>query len=1072
MTSFAYASYDDEQQDEDERLSSLGAEWYVDGHELGLRRITHDYGSDSRIEAWTDFYCFATADKLSIEWASHYDRILVAASILSQDSTVKAFTALLRTKNSQINVNGFKNDHVYGHYGKTDELGYDIVVGDCGGVRQAIAISRRTRQDGARVVVVWPGQDVVDEIYHTISELSTVPVLPAWKDELVRAYREADKLLELEVYDPKKRGIQLLMLKHEDAFLEDVVRGLVTRGRVSIPDGFEAPPVDFNTVKKASEYLQLIGGSLASHLATQSRPLFVPGEDAYDPGLAELLRPPIGAQSDMVMGALRSLEHNHAAMIVAEMGSGKTQMANAIMHIKARQNGGSLRTLVVCPGQLVRKWQRECIQTIPGARVEIIETWRDVVHLRDRFDQTPVPGRCEVYILSRDRSKLSYKMKLQVACSQVATLEKGGRAVRFRRAVCPNCHAPVQIQKTDRYGERVAEYVQPEDIKTRRASNAWCSECKGSLWGPAVKPVAMGRQELHRVAGPDDNGPRRIAPDRFILRYLKGRFDLFVSDEVHEMAGHDTAQGNAFGALSLAAKDVLALTGTLLNGYASSLFSILFRIRTQRLLADGFGWGSTSNWISRYGVWTTVRDSKENYDYRSGTMSRRAGKIISRSESPGVSPRLFGSHLRGLVAFCELDDLGIALPEFREDLVQVGLGSEPSHGTAPGGLRIDDGPSHDLVYNRMETRLAEELRKEIRKGSKKMLGTYLQQLMAWPDTPWDDREVVVRVKELDEYGEVIGVKEEVLFKPPPMPSDGLYPKEEALLGILHEEISQGRKVCVYATYSGRRDVTERLRDIVRKAGYRVDVLSASVAPEKREDWILQHGPRVDVLIAQVDLVRTGLDLLDFPTLVFYQPNYSVSTLRQAARRSWRIGQSQPVRVVYLVYQGTMQERAINLMQKKIGAALAIEGRFSDEGFAALAENEDAAMALAKALVENLKDEQVEGVWNKVKAPAFVPSAPARPAPLPPIPFPERGETLIPAFGPRVPAGSQHRFDFSVPAAASAAAAAVATAAAPAEAPVIEPIRRLTKAAPSVKVVEISSRKLKGKPQGKQLAFDF
>jgi hypothetical protein len=34
----------------------------------------------------------------------------------------------------------------------------------------------------------------------------------------------------------------------------------------------------------------------------------------------------------------------------------------------------------------------------------------------------------------------------------------------------------------------------------------------------------------------------------------------------------------------------------------------------------------------------------------------------------------------------------------------------------------------------------------------------------------------------------------------------------------------------------------------------------------------------------------GLDLLAFPTLYFYETGYSLHTLRQASRRSWRIGQ--------------------------------------------------------------------------------------------------------------------------------------------------------------------------------------
>jgi hypothetical protein len=53
------------------------------------------------------------------------------------------------------------------------------------------------------------------------------------------------------------------------------------------------------------------------------------------------------------------------------------------------------------------------------------------------------------------------------------------------------------------------------------------------------------------------------------------------------------------------------------------------------------------------------------------------------------------------------------------------------------------------------------------------------------------------------------------------------------------------------------------------------------------------------VICHPKLVETGLDLLDFPTIIFYESGYSLHTLRQAGRRSWRIGQRRPVRVKFL-----------------------------------------------------------------------------------------------------------------------------------------------------------------------------
>ena len=40
-----------------------------------------------------------------------------------------------------------------------------------------------------------------------------------------------------------------------------------------------------------------------------------------------------------------------------------------------------------------------------------------------------------------------------------------------------------------------------------------------------------------------------------------------------------------------------------------------------------------------------------------------------------------------------------------------------------------------------------------------------------------------------------------------------------------------------------------------------------------------------------------MDLLDFPSIIFYQIPMSTYTLRQASRRSWRIPQKKPVKGV-------------------------------------------------------------------------------------------------------------------------------------------------------------------------------
>jgi len=65
----------------------------------------------------------------------------------------------------------------------------------------------------------------------------------------------------------------------------------------------------------------------------------------------------------------------------------------------------------------------------------------------------------------------------------------------------------------------------------------------------------------------------------------------------------------------------------------------------------------------------------------------------------------------------------------------------------------------------------------------------------------------------------------------------------------------------------------------------------------------------------------------------------------------------------LYYQGTMQQRAMALMGKKMSAATALEGKISTEGLVAMAGEDNAQMALARSLSQKIEDAQ--RTWSKV-----------------------------------------------------------------------------------------------------------
>ena len=143
----------------------------------------------------------------------------------------------------------------------------------------------------------------------------------------------------------------------------------------------------------------------------------------------------------------------------------------------------------------------------------------------------------------------------------------------------------------------------------------------------------------------------------------------------------------------------------------------------------------------------------------------------------------------------------------------------------------------------------------------------------------------------------------------------------------------------------------------------------AVPPERREAWVAKRVEEgVDVLVCHPRLVQTGLDLVDFPTIVWFETDYSVYTMRQASRRSWRIGQTQPVQVVFMAYRNTLQADALKLVAKKLQSSLAVEGELPEDGLAAYGDDgDDLMLALARKIVAGEEEaESVESVFAQAQ----------------------------------------------------------------------------------------------------------
>lgn len=678
----------------------------------------------------------------------------------------------------------------------------------------------------------------------------------------------------------------------------------------------------------------------------ESYPPMYQTESVFRQPLPDLLRKPLGAQEHALGGVILSLRENRGTIVVGEMGTGKTFIGASAVY------GAGLRSaLVLCPPHLVEKWKREIEITVPSAQVAIVRTITDLESVKKLELSGPL-----FVVLSREMAKLSYQWKPAV---NVRAFRPGGEIQRDEDTgdiefvlACPGCHSQV-----------VDSEGLPVPMKRLASRRHFCRTCGGALWEA------------------DKQGRKRLALADYIKFRMRDFFDVLICDEVHEYKGQGTAQGIAGGILAGVCGKSLVLTGTLMGGYSSTLFHLLYRFSPK--LRESYKHSDRARWIQHFGFLQRTKTATKKGDdspFEHGRTSRRQGFRTVEKETPGLAPgALF--HLIGNSVFLRLSDVSQDLPPYEEQIITQGMTKEPDP-AIPG---LSQAECYWILYRT----LREALVKALAKGSQRLMSTYLQSLLSYPDGCTRGERVI----DPDSGG--------VLISLPRLSEEVTYPKEQSLIELVRQEKSEGRRVLVYVTHTNVRDITGRVQGVLEQAGFRAAVLKSDTTTktEHREQWIadkVEEG--LDVLICNPRLVQTGLDLIDFPTICWYETDYSIYTMRQASRRSWRIGQTQPVKVVYMVYVNTLQQDALKLVAKKMQSSLAVEGELPEDGLVSYGDGqEDLIIAMAKRVVRGSEDgdddgESIEAIFARTRARqadddtllvsggVVEPSAPAEPEP--------------------------------------------------------------------------------------------
>ena len=608
------------------------------------------------------------------------------------------------------------------------------------------------------------------------------------------------------------------------------------------------------------------------------------------------------------------------------------------------------------PSHVTRKWVREVGETLPNTYAMVVRSIKDLNRLYALYES----GDKNVFaVLSKERARDGYMRYPAVTWNR-----------RQRAFLCPDCLQPVQM---DYSADGVKYQVNADQFffQEENRQNHTCPVCGAVLWAPVnermtipwvkisgygwihrrgasahlerTKNAAVADQLTQIAKNPDGFYPtkgarRRYALSTYIKKKMRGKISGFLCDELNQY-NNKSGQGDAMAELYGASKQFIGMTATLINGYSSGIFHLLYRLVPGLMRKDGKSYCRPSDFDAEYGVVENVYELKDG-NYNS---NRRTSKRKTKSRQlPGVSPLVFSRFLLEYTAFLSLTDMGETLPDYEE---------------VPVPLEMPEAVQN--AYEEAENILRTMLKSDRRAGQK-LLSAYLNLLTVYPDQPYGQPEIIHPMA-----GQVlVKPREAACF-------ENILPKEAKALEIVREKVAAGERVLLYTSWT-RTDSQKKLLRLLTQEGIRTEILKPSVSPEKREAWVEKRvNSGLQVLITNPSCVETGLDLNAFTTLIFYSIGYNLFTLRQASRRSWRINQTAPRIEVYLMYyQDTMQAKAIKLMASKLAVAGIIEGTFSEEGLAAMSDVRDLTSQMAKELAQGIKD-NVDDIASSFKKMSFV-----------------------------------------------------------------------------------------------------
>jgi hypothetical protein len=425
--------------------------------------------------------------------------------------------------------------------------------------------------------------------------------------------------------------------------------------------------------------------------------------------------------------------------------------------------------------------------------------------------------------------------------------------------------------------------------------------------------------------------PRRFPVAKYIARRYPQLFDFLLLDEGHEYQNGDTAQSHAAHRLTALGLPFVLVTGSLMNGYAESLFTNMWAVSPD--FRAEFKRDEKQKHNERYGYSKRIlsdkdRETREIVAF--GTQTDRVERSArTAGKSPGILPLFLFRHLLKYSVTLHKADLALDLPKCHHITQEI----EPSPKLLTNYKAIVSALKRQITSDRFsKTGLSGKLF-----GALAELPSYLDLATADVGNQDDGSYGIYYPK---------SVGGDLVVKANPISAKTILPKEQWMLDTVRAELAEGRNVMVFTSHVA---LTPRLARLLRnELGIEVAVLDADKVPtKKRQAWIDANVRRkgVRVMVTNPVVIQTGLNnLVHFSSEIWMEnPMANPTVFRQAVGRVDRVGAKRETRIYFPVYAGTLQVQLHELLLRKVAVATACDGLDSESMLLAAGAGEDAML---------------------------------------------------------------------------------------------------------------------------------